>query len=96
MSNIKLFESKQIRFAWNEADNKWYCSVADVVETMTDTTNVRGYIKKMRKREPELNANRGTICPPLNYGLQTASVDKSTVNCRRSVDGYIEPILEAS
>jgi len=65
MSNIKLFESKQIRSVWNESDSKWYFSVADVVETLTDTTNVRDYIKKMRKRETELNANWGTICPPL-------------------------------
>lgn len=65
MSNIKLFESKQIRSVWNEPDNKWYFSVADVVETLTDSTNVRDYIKKMRKREFELNANWGTLCPPL-------------------------------
>jgi len=65
MSNIKLFETKQIRSVWNESDSKWYFSVADVVETLTGTTNVRDYIKKMRKREPELNANWGTMCPPL-------------------------------
>ncbi len=65
MSNIKLFESKQIRSVWNEADSKWYFSVADVVEALTDSTNVRDYIKKMRKRESELNANWGTLCPPL-------------------------------
>lgn len=65
MSNIKLFESKQIRSVWNEADSKWYFSVADVVEVLTDSTNVRDYIKKMRKREQELNSNWGTMCPPL-------------------------------
>jgi hypothetical protein len=65
MSNIKLFESKQIRSVLNEADGKWYFSVADVIEVLTDSANVRDYIKKMRKREPELNANWGTICPPL-------------------------------
>ena len=65
MSNVKLFESKQIRSVWNEADSKWYFSVADVVEALTDSANVRDYIKKMRKREPELNANWGTFCPPL-------------------------------
>ena len=65
MSNIKLFESKQIRSVWNEADNKWYFSVADVVEALTDSSNVKDYIKKMRKRESELNANWGTFCPPL-------------------------------
>ena len=65
MSNIKLFETKQIRSVWNEVDNKWYFSVADVIEVLTDSANVRDYIKKMRKREPDLNANWGTMCPPL-------------------------------
>ena len=65
MSNVKLFESKKIRSVWNEADNKWYFSVADVVEALTDSANVRDYIKKMRKREPELDANWGKFCPPL-------------------------------
>jgi hypothetical protein len=63
MSNIKLFESKKIRATWHEAEQKWYFSVADVVEALTDTVNARDYIKKMRKRDPELNANWGTICP---------------------------------
>jgi hypothetical protein len=49
-----------------EADTKWYFAVADVVQALTDSANVRDYIKKMRKREQELNANWGTLCPPLN------------------------------
>lgn len=65
MNNIKLFESAQIRSVWNEADGKWYFSVADVVQVLTDSANVRDYIKKMRKRETELDANWGTFCPPL-------------------------------
>ena len=64
MTNVKLFESKKIRSVWNEADGKWYFSVADVVEALTDSANVRDYIKKMRKHEPEINANWGKICPP--------------------------------
>lgn len=65
MSNVKLFESKQIRSVWNEADQKWYFSIADVIEALTDSANAKDYIKKMRKRDPELNANWGTNCPPL-------------------------------
>ncbi len=64
-NGIKLFETKQIRSVWNEADLKWYFSVADVVEALTDSVNVKDYIKKMRKRDPALEANWGTICPPL-------------------------------
>ncbi len=65
MSSIKWFDSKQIRSVWNDADNRWYFSVADVVEALTGSANVKDYVKKMRKRDPELNANWGTTCPPL-------------------------------
>ena len=63
MSNIKLFESKQIRSVWNETELKWYFSVQDVVEVLTDTVDVKDYIKKMKKRDFQLNSNWGTICP---------------------------------
>lgn len=63
MSNIKLFESKQIRSAFNEADQKWYFSVQDVVEVLTDTVDAKDYIKKMKKRDSSLNTNWGTNCP---------------------------------
>lgn len=62
---IKLFEAKLIRSVWNDKDRKWYFSVADVIEALTDSVNVKDYIKKMRKRDPELNSNWGTFCPPL-------------------------------
>ncbi len=63
LSNIKLFESKKIRTVWNEADQKWYFSVQDVVQVLTDSADVKDYIKKMKKRDPQLNTNWGTICP---------------------------------
>lgn len=63
MSNIKLFESKRIRSAWNEGEEKWYFSVQDVVEVLTDTVDAKDYIKKVKKRDAQLNSNWGTICP---------------------------------
>ena len=65
MKSIKLFESKQIRSVWNESEEKWYFSVQDVIEVLTDTVNVKDYIKKMKKRDSQLNFNWGTICPPV-------------------------------
>jgi prophage antirepressor-like protein len=35
MSNLKLFESKQIRTVWNENDQMWYFVVEDVVTVLT-------------------------------------------------------------
>lgn len=63
MNSIKLFESKQIRSVWNEKEEKWYFSIQDVIQLLTDTVDVKDYIKKMKKRDFELNSNWGTICP---------------------------------
>jgi len=62
MSNIKLFESKQIRSEWNESEQKWYFSVQDVVEVLTDSADVKQYIKRILSRDEALKSNWGTIC----------------------------------
>ncbi|GHS94106.1 hypothetical protein FACS1894207_1720 [Bacteroidia bacterium] len=65
MSNIKLFESKQVRTTWSEAEEKWYFSVQDVVEVLTETVDAKDYIKKMKKRDPELAKGWGQFVPTL-------------------------------
>lgn len=62
MNNIKLFQDKKIRSVWNEEEEQWYFSVVDVVEALTDSSDPKQYIKKMRTRDPLLNTNWGTIC----------------------------------
>jgi len=47
MSSIKLFDNKRVRTTWSEAEEKWYFSVQDAVEILTDTVDVKDYIKKM-------------------------------------------------
>jgi DNA-damage-inducible protein D len=54
MSNIKLFESNQIRTVWNEADEKWYFVVEDVVLVLTESNDPKQYVKRMRQRDKEL------------------------------------------
>ena len=44
MNSIKLFESKNIRSVWNEAEEKWYFSVQDVVSILTETIDAKDYI----------------------------------------------------
>jgi len=65
MSNIKLFESKQIRSEWSESEQKWYFVIKDVVQVLTDTTNSSNYIKKIRKRDIQLSEGWGQIVPTL-------------------------------
>ncbi|MCQ2284170.1 MAG: phage antirepressor protein [Bacteroidales bacterium] len=65
MSNIKLFQEKEIRSVWNEDEEQWYFSVVDVVEALTDSADPKQYIKKMKKRDPILQSYWGTICTPI-------------------------------
>lgn len=62
---IKIFDQKQIRSLWREDEGKWYFSVQDVVEVLSESSDVKQYIKKMRSRDSELSSNWGTICTPL-------------------------------
>lgn len=62
---IRLFEDKKIRTAWDEEQEEWYFSVQDVVAVLAESSDPKQYIKKMRARDPELSANWGTICTPV-------------------------------
>ena len=62
---IQLFEDKKVRIAWDAEQEKYYFSVADIVQVLTDSADVKQYIKRMRARDPELNFKWGTICTPV-------------------------------
>jgi len=54
MNSIKLFESKKIRSVWNEADQKWYFVVEDVIAVLTDSNDPKQYLKRLRQRDQEI------------------------------------------
>lgn len=59
----KTFDNKTIRVVRDNEQQEWYFSVVDVVEVLADSTNPTDYLKKLRKRDPELKAYIGTNCP---------------------------------
>ncbi len=77
MSNIKLFESKKIRSHWDEKEEKWYFSVVDVIEVLTDSVNPTDYLKKLRKRDAELGNYIGTNCPQVEMITLTGKYRKT-------------------
>ena len=82
MSNesiIQLFEGKKVRVVWNEQEEKYYFAVVDIVELLTESADVKQYIKRMRSRDPELDSVWGTICTP--YQFVSTDGKKHAVNC---------------
>jgi DNA-damage-inducible protein D len=78
MSNIKLFESNEIRTTWNEIDQKWYFVISDVIRVLTDTPNPADYIKKMKKRDGTLSEGWGQFVTPLS--IETSG-GRQKLNC---------------
>ena len=62
---IKLFEQKQVRSVWNEEEEKWYFSVVDVIEALTETDRPRKYWSdlkaKLKKEGSELSEKIGQL-----------------------------------
>ena len=76
-TQIALFKGKEIRKTIH--DNEWWFSVSDVVEALTDSKDIRQYIKRMRSRDAELNSYWGTICTPLEMIANDGK--KRRMNC---------------
>ena len=50
MSNIKLFEEQQVRSVYNEQEGKWYFSVIDVIQVLTNSTVPKRYWSDLKKK----------------------------------------------
>ena len=85
-SSVKLFESQEIRSAWNEDEAEWYFSVVDVVGVLTESANPTDYLKKMRKRDEQLASYLGTNCPQIDMA-------SSSGKKRKTLAGNAEQIL---
>lgn len=77
MTDIKLFESKKVRSHWNSESEKWYFSVIDIVEILTDSINPTDYLKKLRKRDGLLADYIGTNCPQVAMKTETGKTRKT-------------------
>ncbi len=76
LTKVAIFRNKKIRKAIYK--NEWWFSVSDVIEALTDTVDVRDYIKKIKKRDIGLNVYWGTNCPLLEMTAKDGRKRKIT------------------
>lgn len=92
MNSIKLFQSAKIRSVWNEEEQQWYFSVVDIVGALTDSVNPTDYLKKIRKRDPELWTYIGTNCPQVAMPTQSGKNRRTLAATAKSALRIIQSI----
>ena len=64
-NEIKLFEGKQIRSAWDNDKEEWYFSIIDIVGVLTDSKDPGAYWRKLKQRLKEEGNEFVTNCHEL-------------------------------
>lgn len=68
---IKLFEEKQVRTVWDADQEKWYISIVDVIEVLTESVDPKAYWRKLKQRLKEEGNETVTNC----HGLKMLAAD---------------------
>ena len=59
---LQLFGEKKIRTAWNQEEEKWYFSIVDVVEVLTDSPDPAKYWRVLKTRLKKEGSETATNC----------------------------------
>ena len=62
---IKLFEDKQVRYIWDDEKEKYFFSVVDVIQVLTDSENPRKYWSVLKTRLKQEGSEVATNCSQL-------------------------------
>ena len=63
-NHIAVFQETTIRRTWH--NEEWWFVIIDVVGVLTDSVQPEGYVKDLRRRDPELAKGWGQIATPLS------------------------------
>ena len=86
-NKITLFQEKPIRKAWHE--DQWWFVIEDIVQTLTNSANSKGYIRDVRRRDPELSKGWGQIAHTLSVDTEGG---KQKMNCA-NIEGVFRIIM---
>jgi len=75
-NQLVVFRNKTIRRTMN--NNEWWFVIVDIIAALTDSAQPDGYLKDMRRRDPELSKGWGQIATPLS--IETAG-GRQNLNC---------------
>lgn len=70
--SLQLFENKKVRTLWDDTHEKWYFSIVDVIQILTDSPNPRKYWSvlklRLKKEGSQLTSNCSQLKMPAADG----------------------------
>lgn len=58
----QLFEDRKVRTVWDSEQEKWYFSIVDVIQVLTDSASPAAYWRKLKQRLKEEGNETVTDC----------------------------------
>ena len=78
-NQIKLFEEKKVRAVYDDAEEKWYFSIVDVCEVLTESKDAAAYWRKLKQRLNEEGNETVTNCHALKLQAADGKMRKTDV-----------------
>lgn len=95
---IKLFEQNKIRSVWNDDEEKWYFSIVDVIQVLTESERPRKYWSdlknKLKKEGSELSEKIGQLKMVADDGKMRVTDIADTEQLFRLVQSIPSPKAE--
>lgn len=76
---LKQYEQRMIRTHWDDAEEKWYFSIVDVVQVLTDSVDGRKYWNKLKQRLKAEGNQTVTDCHQLKMLAADGKMRKTDV-----------------
>jgi hypothetical protein len=78
-SVVQIFEKKKVRTVWDEEQEKWYFSIIDVIQVLTDSPNARKYWSVLKLRLKKEGSELTTNCSQLKMQAADGKYYKTDV-----------------
>ncbi len=91
-NTIKLFQDQKVRVEWDSEQEKWYFSIVDVIQILTQSVNPRKYWSVLKTRLKKEGSELATNCSQLKMQSADGKYYKTTVFSRHYQRGTSEVI----
>ena len=91
-NEIKLFEGRKIRSAWDNEKEEWYFSIIDIVGVLTDSKDPGAYWRKLKQRLKEEGNEVVTICHTLKMQAADGKMRKTDVADMQGIFRIIQSV----